>query len=173
MQLRVGQSGFTLIEVLVAMVVVSIGLLGIVGMQTVGLASTHQSHERSTAAITAQNITERMRANPAGFAAGGYDGIAHPSSGNAPSPDCSTTRCSAAELAAYDVYQWDARLSDRLPAGRGRIVCNESPCTPRSPRTVIIIWRESDRAADRDGATDQCASIDDVVDRCFRMVFRP
>jgi len=176
MQLADRQSGFTLLEALVSVVVVSLGLLGILGMQAIGLANTHQSLERATAAIATQNITERMRANPVGFANGDYDGIAHPAAGQAPT-DCSAQSCSPAQMAAFDAYQWDVRLGNILPSGRGRITCNDSPCTAQSPRTVTVIWRESDRVLDQGGSSDKCAALDangdDVTDRCFQTVFRP
>ena len=60
------QSGFTLIEVLITVLVVSIGLLGLAGLQISGLRANMGSEVRSNAAILANNIAERMRANQLG-----------------------------------------------------------------------------------------------------------
>jgi type IV pilus assembly protein PilV len=56
--------GFTLIEVLVTIVVVSIGLLGLAGLQINGLRANVSSEARSKATLLANDIIERMRANP-------------------------------------------------------------------------------------------------------------
>ncbi|MCB1776271.1 MAG: type IV pilus modification protein PilV [Candidatus Competibacteraceae bacterium] len=61
------QTGFTLIEILVTVVVTAIGLLGLAGLQTIALRFNSTSYQRSQATVLAYDITERMRASkPAG-----------------------------------------------------------------------------------------------------------
>lgn len=145
------QSGFTLLEVLVALVVVTIGLLGVVSLYAAGIASTQQSTFATRATVFAQDIADRMRANPDGVAAGVFDAIDHPSDGGEAPANCRTQSCAADELAYFDAYRWDERLSESLPSGSGGLACNDAPCQPDSDYTVTIRWREkmSDGFADQ------------------------
>ncbi len=66
-------SGYTLVEVLVAVVILSVGLLGLAGMQARGMRNSHDAYLRSQAAILAYDIADRMRANRDAALAGDYD----------------------------------------------------------------------------------------------------
>ncbi|MDP5206616.1 type IV pilus modification protein PilV, partial [Alishewanella sp. SMS9] len=66
------QKGITLLEVLISVVVLSIGLLGIAGLQTVSLKSTNMAHERAMAVILTETLFEVMRANAAAARAGDF-----------------------------------------------------------------------------------------------------
>lgn len=181
------QSGFTLLEVLVTLVIVSIGLLGLLGLQTVGLANTQVSYARNIATYAADDIAERMRANPLGVINNEYSNINNPSAGNAspPEPNCREISCNPSQMAAFDAFEWDQHLGQNLSNGQGRITCLDSVtsdldnCSPNSPHSVIIIWSEQDRVADRnpEGAPDKCdalnATADNVFDRCFQTTFLP
>ena len=72
-QSRNRATGFTLIEVLIAVVVFAIGLLGVAGLQVAGMRFTHGSQLRSVAALQAANIADRMRANRVGVRNGYYN----------------------------------------------------------------------------------------------------
>lgn len=178
------QNGFTLLEVLVTLVVVSIGLLGVLGLQTVGLSNTQISHARSLATVAADNIAERMRANSIGVDNNDYANISHPSGGGASAPtDCSSETCTPAQMAAFDSFHWDQRLGQLLPNGRGRITCvdvdtgDSDNCSPNSSHVITVIWAERDKVADRAGTVDKCtalnASGDNITDRCFQTSFLP
>lgn len=67
------QRGFSLVEVLVALVILSIGMLGLAGMQTRSLRDNHGSLMRSQATTAANDIIDRMRANPVQTRLGLYD----------------------------------------------------------------------------------------------------
>ena len=130
------QRGFTLLEVLIAVVVLSIGLLGVAGLQAFGLRNNQDAYMRSQATILAMDIAERMRANMAGVQAGAYDqGTANENNGC----NDAATGCSATELAQHDLYQWRSALFAALPTpdpteadlGEG-IVCIDSDPTPGS-----------------------------------------
>lgn len=127
------QSGFSLLEVLITLVVLSVGLLGIASMQMAGMRFTFNANEQGTAAILAQNIIDKMRANAGcivggnvstcgsigGLRGGSYDAItSQPASVN-----CVTQVCTFAQIAQSDVYDWYQALSTSLPSGTGAVQC--------------------------------------------------
>ena len=129
--------GFSLLEVLVALFVLSIGLLGLAGLQTFGFKFNQQSYERTQATLLIYDIIDRMRANPNGLAsyARGF-GTAL----TAPSINCATTACPAATaIAAFDLYQWRRTIQSArmLPSGDGAITFNGSLAT------VSVRWQEN------------------------------
>lgn len=100
--------GFTLLEVLVAIVVLSIGLLGLAGLMASSLKNSHSAYQRTQATWLAYDALDRMRANRQVALAGGYNlalGVAPGGSG----------------LAAIDLGEWDTALTNTLPAGDGSI----------------------------------------------------
>lgn len=67
------QSGFTLIEILVTMLVMAIGFLGLAALQTSGLQQSQNTYFRTQADILARDIADRMRANRFGVLSGSYE----------------------------------------------------------------------------------------------------
>jgi type IV pilus assembly protein PilV len=121
-------SGFTLMEILIAMVVMGVGIITITELQTNALTGSQQSSARMQAAILASGMADRIRANPQGNNGTGtytreYDGT-DPTS--APTPDCyqNQNTCDPAELATHDVWRWQQKLANSLPGGEG-IVCRD------------------------------------------------
>lgn len=108
--------GFTLLEVLVAMVVLSVGLLGLSGLQTSSLRNNHSAFLRSQATLVANDILDRMRVNRAVAVTGAYD-ITYTTA--APTTVCSSD-CAAGDVADVDVALWRAYV-ERLPGGEGEI----------------------------------------------------
>ncbi len=107
---RRSQSGFTLIEVLIAIAVLGIGMLGLAGLQTQGIRYGYTSFLLTVATQQAEDMIERMRANPGEVATVGgyYDNL----SGSATMPtDCSVEQCDSLERAQYDHSVWNARNS--------------------------------------------------------------
>jgi type IV pilus assembly protein PilV len=129
--------GFTLLEVLVALLVLSVGLLGLAALQTTGLSLTHQSQERTQAVIQAYDILDRIRANPVAKTAGDYDNVALNYVPSSP-PDCfePATACTPAQMAAYDISEWKKAIAALLAQGKGGL------STPGGVRTVTITWSE-------------------------------
>ena len=87
-------SGFTLLEVMIAVFVLAVGLLGVAGMQMIGLRNNNSAALRTQAVFLAQDIADRMRANPTAVAAGAYDddeGL----------PSCPDTSCVPASGCSY------------------------------------------------------------------------
>lgn len=104
--------GFTLLEVLIAIVVLSVGLLGLAGLQATGLRNNHQASLLTSATLQAYDIADRMRANKAAI-----DSYLFTSSPTAPT--CTT--CTAAQIAALDGSQWYTANSILLPSGSGKV----------------------------------------------------
>lgn len=104
------QNGMSLIEVMVAVFVVSIGLLGVARMEILAKQSNVEAIQRTTATQLAQQIIEKMRANPSQLSA--YVGQVL-GAGNLTKPtDCSTATasCTTAQLATWDLYAWEQSL---------------------------------------------------------------
>lgn len=151
-----GEDGFTLIEALIAFVILSIGLLGIVSLMTMSKTSQHQAIQRTRAVTVADAIVERIRINPAGIATyniglGSPEGL-DPSEVE-PTANCLAAPCTPAELATHDLWAWGRAMSagvttaNGAPAGglispRGCIVFTPAPLKTRSGLlNVIIQWR--------------------------------
>jgi type IV pilus assembly protein PilV len=118
--------GFTLLEILIAVLVLALGIIGGVALQLGALRARHQAVLLSHATQLATSLAERMRANPSQsvtYLTLNYDALAEPSP-SAPSTLCDGGACDAAQLAFSDMY--DAKLAARqnLPAGRV-IVCRD------------------------------------------------
>ncbi len=145
--------GFTLIEVLVAVLVLAIGLLGIAGLQAAGLQMNNSAYLRSQAAVLTQDLADRVRANTEGYQTGAYD-IGDPSSVSQTSSCFTTAGCSSTQLAQSDVARWRAAVQSLLPGGEGTICQDDSPddgASETSPACsgsgnyVIKIWWRNDR----------------------------
>jgi len=128
-----GARGFGLIEVLVALVVLSIGLLGTAKLQVLAIRYNTQSFMRSQAAALAYDMADRMRANPTAVAAGSYDSADaanyQPPADNGCSETASSAAqaCTAAQLAAHDAWEWGNEISNALPAGAGTVCTDSDP----------------------------------------------
>ncbi|MFD2231551.1 type IV pilus modification protein PilV [Alkalimarinus sediminis] len=150
------QKGFTLIEILIAALILAVGLLGIAGLQMGGLKNNVSAMYRTQAVQFANDIIDRIRANPTAAYAATLTA--------APSvvTNCasSSANCSAANMASYDVTQWKCMLGNfstnsacttlaaadsstnltlGLPSGDGSIVLNGSIYT------ITITWADDKR----------------------------
>jgi type IV pilus assembly protein PilV len=132
--------GFALIEVLVSVVVFSIGLIGLASLQTISLKHNNTSYMRSQAILLAQDIADRMRANMAAVNAGDYNM-------NSVTPDvvsftCTdATSCDSQEIAQMDLYLWEtgnqdddkrSSVAEVLPGGQGIVCIDTQQDTTRS-----------------------------------------
>lgn len=126
--LRTLQPGFSLIELLVALAIFSVGLLSVAGLQTVSKQANFEALQRTTASQVAYGLLEDMRTN--GDAIGVYlaaGELGNGSLGTEPSPNCqSGATCTAAQKAAHDLWLWeqllDGNLETRSGAGTGGLV---------------------------------------------------
>lgn len=113
------QAGFTLVEVLIAVIVFSIGLLGLAAGLVSSLRSNHEAYYRSQATYVAQAVSEGLRSNRAGLQSGAYN--TNFTSGDGGSGSCSN--CSPTDLAQMDLGRWGRMAADRLPDGAVAIDC--------------------------------------------------
>ena len=124
-------NGFTLIEVLIAMLVLGVGLLGLAGLQANSLRNAQSAYNRSLATELAYDLADRMRAN------NDLNGLGLPiytstlPSTSAAQANCITvsTLCPPDFMAQNDLYEWNLALVTTLPSGQG-IVCLDSTPTP-------------------------------------------
>lgn len=142
------QRGISLIESLVALIVVALGVLGIVGVQMRTLVDTTTTVRRAQAIRLIEDLSERMKVNPNALLGltnyvSGYDSKAK----DYASTDCIKAACSPAEQAAYDLKQWKATVEQTLPLGQGSIFFapGETIDANRRQLGVIIAWRKSER----------------------------
>jgi type IV pilus assembly protein PilV len=113
--------GYALLEALVAIVVAAVGFIGAARMQTLGLTMNNSAQARHKAILLGYQMADRIRANQAGVAAHAYDA---PAAG-ATSCFYAAGGCTAAQVAAADVAEWQAEIAAQLPAGAG-VVCLDS-----------------------------------------------
>lgn len=118
------EHGLSMIEVLVAMVILSLGLLGMAGLQAASLRTSQSAHYRAQAAQLADDMADRMRANLQ-FATN------YTLAMNATAPTC-------AGMCATDTTDWLARLAT-LPAGDGSIAVDAVNETV----TITVQWDDS------------------------------
>ena len=116
------QWGVGLVEVLVALLIVAIGVLGFAGMQLQGLNSTEESHYRTQATALAQDIVERISANQSAAGVyrtpGSWQNVSPTVAGKPAGWDrCITGPCSAADMAANDILQATWYAAQMLPGG--------------------------------------------------------
>lgn len=111
--------GFSLLEVLITILVVSFGLLGMAALIVSGARSNNVAHYRSIASKQTEDIADRMRANLAGVLAGSYDSLSASIPGDI--PDCQTATCTETQMATFDHAQWNTANSILLPDGKGTV----------------------------------------------------
>lgn len=140
-QPRGPERGFTLVEVLVAIVILSIGILGAVGMQVSAIRMNKEVRYQATAVSLAKELAEKMRGNKdiAILTTAGNNVGQNPyllnatltTAPSAPSPDCFATACTGAngptDIAKWDVYDWQLRLRNALPSPRIVICMDNDP----------------------------------------------
>jgi type IV pilus assembly protein PilV len=120
MPFRRFQRGVTLIEVLVAILIFSIGLVGVTGMLVMSSRSTHSAYLRSQVTFLAQGMVDRMQANPVGVWTGDYNDT-YP---NTVHQDCAAG-CTPRQLAMHDKEAWSGQLKTFLsPDVQASISCS-------------------------------------------------
>jgi type IV pilus assembly protein PilV len=118
-QMRKQQSGFSLIEVLVATVIMAIGILGIAGLQVVSLQQNRSSLLRSEALQIGNDIVDRMRANPDEV----YAPVDYADEPVSASKNCKEVSCSSAEMAEYDITLWKCMINPADSEGAAYPIC--------------------------------------------------
>lgn len=147
--LPVRNSGFSLIEALVAFMIISVGMLGIASLQTISMKAGHTAITRTSAVFNVEDILDRMRANPSQIAAyvvgvagmGTDGGCSDAASFGSPNVVATAaTACTPDVLAADDIYRWKRSLPKNSTAS----IAVTAPVAPAVLNTVTvnIIWTE-------------------------------
>ena len=132
------QTGFTLVEAVVALVVLAVGMLGIAGLYIEGLRSSHSALARTTAVNLAADMADRIRANPAATVA--YAGVGPGLNNlcvNGPAD------CTPAQLANDDWFWWNQDVQNRLPQGTITAVAVAAPTPFTNNYTIVMTWPET------------------------------
>ena len=103
------EAGFSLIEVLVTVVILAVGLLGVAGVQALGLRTANVALEHSLVTTLATDMAERIRANPIAFQANQY--VIEMDADTPPQGQECTTTCTPQERAVSDLVGWYNRLA--------------------------------------------------------------
>lgn len=131
MTLATKQTGFSLIEVMVALVVLSVGMIGMAALHGQGLRASRTAIFRTQAINLASDMADRIRANRLGQAA--Y-------AGGAANNNCTSADCTPAQMAAEDLYLWQQHVQQELPSGQGQVQYNGGTVPPTF--TINVQWDE-------------------------------
>ena len=145
------QGGFTLIEVLVSAMILSVGLVGVAGLQVVALKNNQSAYMRSQVNALAYDLADRMRSNVSGAEDGFYD----PEAAAAQAPCSTNVGCSTQELAQNDLAEWNASLAANLPLGKGFVCVDSTPhdgasvaapaCDGNGTQFSVKVWWDDNR----------------------------
>lgn len=137
------QKGFSLIEALVAFLILSIGMLGIASLQLISLKAGHTAALRTVAVIKVEEMFERIRNNPTEVLSYGT-AVA---TDNACNDYGGLNECSKGDMVAYDIFEWERGLVDSLTANAGvtTTIVVAPPVAGTQPLAVVIVtvnWQE-------------------------------
>jgi type IV pilus assembly protein PilV len=159
------QSGASLIEILVSIVIASIGLLALAGVNASSVRYAKLTQYRATASQLATDLGERLRANKSGFVAGNYTyattfAVQNSSVNSTPTNVCDSTAspCTAAELAAADLWQWRKTVADNLPQGAVFLLTDNAGGASPVGADLWVVWLDPSvsNADDRPASAAEC-----------------
>ena len=127
--------GFSLVEVLIALIIISVGMLGIAGLYVQSMQAGRTSMFRHNAVILVGDVADRIRANPTA-------GAAYTAIGGADN-NCIAqgVNCSAPDMADQDIFLWTAQAAETLPAGTVTVVFDGAVTPPTYDITAN--WTEA------------------------------
>jgi type IV pilus assembly protein PilV len=173
------QSGTTLIEVLVAILILSFGILALGGMLAYAVQMPKLSAMRASAISLAAGHVERMRANPSGFSTDSYllTSQSYPSNSSynqtlATVTPCVYPNCTSSSIAALDTDDSNRAIRKDLPLGGMSISC-EGLCANLEGH-IWVMWQEPAQAsAFNTGSSDECPGIAlSPAPRCVHIRFK-
>ena len=127
------QSGFSMIELLVTILIFAIGLLGVASLQTTGMRMVRDGGQLGQAAMLASSMADKMRSNAAGDTYVDVDGGDTSCDGSEDDPP--TYDCTPAQ---EDMFAWNDEIADFLPGGSGTVTTNAGAYV------ISVTWQESD-----------------------------
>lgn len=163
--------GFSMIEVMVSMILLSASMVGLAALQSNGTKYDHQAYLRSQAVIQTSDMINRMRANEAGVMGGFYTVDPAPETEN---KDCGDVNdfCTPQELATYDIVRWNELNNTLLPGGTGSITFDAATAA----FSVMVSWTEqsNERAIGNgdDPYVNSCDGSDNENLRCYQTEIR-
>lgn len=129
-----GVGGFSLVEVLIALIIMSVGMLGIAGLYVHSMQAGRTSLFRHHAVTLAGDVADRIRANPRA-------GVAYEGAGSDDDKCIAAGEdCTPAEIAAYDIFLWEEQADQTLPEGDVTIVYSNAAVP--STYEVTVTWQE-------------------------------
>ncbi|MBD9676889.1 type IV pilus modification protein PilV [Pseudomonas sp. PDM18] len=134
-------AGFTLLEVLIAMLILAIGLLGMASLMITSLQNNQGAYTRAQATVLAYDIVERMRANRPQAELDSSPYVLASGSPAASAKDCQQNGCSPSEMAAWDMAQWWADMQTSIPGATATV----TQITGRSYE-INLSWKETSSA---------------------------
>jgi type IV pilus assembly protein PilV len=154
-QSRAQQRGVSLLESLVSLLVLALGVLGMLGIQLKSLTDNQSATNRILAARMADDLFERIKANPQGLNNNGLAAYDMQPSGSSwpnlstptPANNCMSSACTAQQQATYDLWRWQTGVVNSLPGGNGTTFTVAG--TDTEQLGVMISWRlrDTDTAA--------------------------
>lgn len=162
------QAGVTMIEVLVAVLVLAVGLLGVSGLQSLSLKNTTDVHFAQEAQTYSDDLINRIMANNAAADLGDYEDTNIPTS--APTTDCSSTSCSPSDMASWDLWQWHLALTTSVgapPAAAAAVSWDAA----KEEYGIAITWNA---ARDNSGSyvAPTCTAADNNSEGCLYTAYR-
>jgi len=156
--LRKRQHGGGMTETLVAAFVFAIGILGMGALQMTAKRTSYDALQRSQATALAHDIIERMRNNAGQLGSYVVDELGGGTIDTEPSPNCKTATCSAAQLAAHDIWEWEQALdgASEILSGTsvGGLVSPKACITNTAGAVVVAIaWKGYDDLGNPTGST--------------------
>jgi type IV pilus assembly protein PilV len=151
------QRGITLLESMVAIVVMALGILGVLGVQLRTLADTQTSVRRAQAVRLIEDLSERIKVNPDGLNSMGNYVTAWNAAVPAAPVDCTSVACNSTNLAKYDLSLWLTNVRSTMPLGDASVflVADETDASNRRQLGVMMSWRENEREHKKaDGTVD-------------------
>lgn len=147
------EAGYTLLEVLIALLVFSVGLLGLAAMLVSAVKGNHQAYHHSQAVYVAEAMADGLRANLSAVNGGDYNTGGSPGApaliGTHSGGSCDSA-CNAQQLANRDLGNWVRMANGRLPNGRIGINCNRVGAIPMPATsgfngicTIRVAWNET------------------------------
>ena len=134
------QKGAGMMEVLIALLVLSIGILGLATLQSIGLKYNHQSYQRTQAILQIYDMADRIRSNNPGKATA-YNGFAMAGDPGSLTKNCAGTACTSTERATYDFESWRQSLAANLgPTAQGSVVRQAGTLV----HVIQVNWMEND-----------------------------
>ena len=127
------QRGFSLVEVLIALIIMSVGMLGIAGLYVQSMQAGRTSLFRHHAVTLAGDVADRIRANPTAEVA--YTGV-----GVDFSCVAAGINCNPVEMASHDILLWDGQADESLPNGTVVVAFDNTTAPPTY--TIAVGWDE-------------------------------